>query len=80
MGAQVRAPAGGRQCAGPARGATTDTGLRNAEGRSWAMSTEDDPSWREILVSRWGGLGTADNQRPEARQLPAEAKAVQAAQ
>lgn len=26
------------------------------------------------------GLGTADNQRPEARQLPAEAEAVQAAQ
>lgn len=44
------------------------------------MSTEDDPSWREILASRWGGLGTADNQRPEARQLPAEAEAVQAAQ
>ena len=57
MGAQVRAPAGGRQCAGPARGATADTGLRNAEGRSWAMSTEDDPGWREILAYRWGRAG-----------------------
>lgn len=37
--------------------ATTNTSLRNAEGRSWAMSTEDDPVWREILASRWGRAG-----------------------
>lgn len=34
--------------------ATTNTSLRNAEGRSWAVRTEDDPVWRETLASRWG--------------------------
>lgn len=50
--------------------ATTNASLSNAEGRSWAMSTEDDPVWRVILASRWGWAGTAGSQRLEARQPP----------